>query len=336
MKNGVLTHLLDLANELHSLGIKVSIAIKKDQRRNNRRLNNYASLTRNLNTEIPIHFFYGNDLYTFAKKSKVDLIHAHARLTYSSALSVSERLNVPLVITIHGVYPWQKTHPSALAHSKKIIAIGSAQADSVGLEYKQKIAIIPNGIDLEKFKPLAITNNLDEPLKILWYGRTDEKTSRGLRILNQTIKILRDQGVKIEANKVGVNNSHSITEFISRPWIDNPLPLLQKHQVAFGHSRSLREAMACGNVGFLLGYGYGGKIDQEWFRQDKKQHVDAIPEYKLPLPTPERIAEDLKLLADNRDYLLFSRIEARDTALKYFDVKNMVSETLEVYKECVE
>lgn len=100
--------------------------------------------------------------------------------------------------------------------------------------------------------------------------------------------------------------------------------------MAFGHGRSLREAMACGNVGFSWRPAMPG-----WCRRRVRQrglHHGCLPALRVPEPDPRVIARDLARLDDDRELLVSLRRRARAIAEKFFDVRVMVSRTLELYR----
>jgi glycosyltransferase involved in cell wall biosynthesis len=280
-----------------------------------------------------IYYQTPQELLEFCQRQQIQLIHSHSRLAFPSSLLVAKRGNIPLVVTLHGVFPWKHHYSSTLAYAKKIIAIGPAQTKGAE-QYKDKISIIPNGIDTKRFCPNISRSRLtSDSLKIIWFGRTSGVTSKGVLILDEAIKILRKRGIKVSAWLIGIPTGVTVKQFTELGWRDNPVSILQKGHIAFGHGRSLREAMACGNVGFLLGHGYGGQVNGTWFRDDHMFPVSAIPEYRLPEPEAEQIANDIVRYAKNNALLYRDRLRARDIAVKYFDVRKMITDILDVYQE---
>jgi glycosyltransferase involved in cell wall biosynthesis len=103
-------------------------------------------------------------------KENPDIIHAHGYqvFTTDAALTVSKIKKIPLVLTLHG-FPRgfdKLTHRAhfnligkeTLKRAKKIISVSRMVAHEfrvIGVP-KEKIAIIPNGVDLEEYKQLPI------------------------------------------------------------------------------------------------------------------------------------------------------------------------------------
>lgn len=189
--------------------------------------------------------------------------------------------------------------------------------------------VIPNGIDTNYFKPLEQESTTDLT-NLCWFGRTHGIIAQGVGALNKAIALARDSDVQFKAYLIGSADKQSTDQFDVIGWVDQPLPYLQNSQIAFGHSRALREAMACGNVGYLLGAGYGGIVTEETIIKNK--HLDAFPEYKLPKANPEVIAQDIAWLINNPNLQPELKKQAREIAVKHFNLGQMVHSTITIYR----
>ena len=128
-------------------------------------------------------------------KENPDIIHAHGYqvFTTDAALTVSKIKKIPLVLTLHG-FPRgfdKLTHRAhfnligkeTLKWAKKIISVSRMVAHEfrvIGVP-KEKIVIIPNGVDLEEYKQLPIGDLFRKRLDIkenekvvLTIGRLEE------------------------------------------------------------------------------------------------------------------------------------------------------------------
>jgi len=336
MRSGVITHVIDLANGLIKQDIKVTIALRYriDHANDKDKL-----ILRSFDEKSIPYFFYRNyeELVIFSSKNNINLIHAHSRLAYPTSYFASRKLRIPLFITLHGVFQWLKYYPSTFARANKIIAIGPVQAKSAGSKYSYKTVIIDNGIDVDRYIPIdtqtALLNENDNslPLKIIQFGRYDKETSKGISALNEAVKLLRDHGKNIELKMIGSNHCDEIDQFNIIGWVEDPVEYLQWGNIAFGHGRALREAMAAGNVGYLLGSGYGGHVGLDWFSEENYRPISALSEYNLPNPDQFTIYEELNKLYNDRILLETLRKEARTIAENYFDINEMVRKTINVY-----
>lgn len=340
VRSGVLTHVWDLAKYFKENGIDVRIAlytptdVLKKMNINKREI---PSFIHPLKKIVPVSFYVtDNELLSIARKQKVELIHAHSRLTFPSSYRVGKKLSIPLVLTLHGVFPWLKYYAQALSYAEQIIAIGPAQAKSLDLNTTKKVSIIPNGINTKMYHPISNKQmEKSEALKIIWFGRTNGKASEGVKVLDKSVERLKRDGYNIEAKMIGRAEGVKPKSFDVHGWVNNPLKYLQWGHIAFGHGRSLREAMACGNVGFLLGDGYGGLVIRNWFQSGQSRPLSAIPAYKLPKANEDVLARDILLLHENRSYLQSLRLESRRIAERFFDIEHMGKQTMIRYKNAL-
>jgi|GEM_PF-513222 len=348
VRSGQMTHIWDLVTQLKARGYEINVAIYVNDKSHNKHNITYSdihTLTAPFG-DTPI-LLYGQkeELIHYSNLKNIQLIHAHSSLTFPHAYAVSRQLSIPLVLTLHGVMPWMKWYPRTIEQASQIIAVGPAQAQEIMHKFSKKTHIISNGIDTAKYHPdpelgnrWHEEDNFKKPhsLNVIWFGRTHGSSSRGVEALDAAIKLLRNQGFHIEARLVGVSSGSSVSEFETFGWIEDPIEHLRWGHVAYGHGRALREAMACGNVGILLGHGYGGIVQQSWYANKAHTVLSAIPQYDLPYPDPETIAYDLASLYNDDKLIWELRKKARKIAEHYFDLYAMVNRTVEVYHEAIE
>ncbi len=85
----------------------------------------------------------------------IDVVHAHMARDYSLAAYATRRNpTTKLVVTRHVLFPLNRFHRRTLAHASRVIAVSEATATclrSQSLMPNEKIAVIRNGIDVERF-----------------------------------------------------------------------------------------------------------------------------------------------------------------------------------------
>jgi len=333
-KCGVFTHVRELASALSEKGLKPYIGFvctpmamkmfgisKQDKTA--------------MEQSLKVPYFYYNSYTSLLKKAKqngVDIVHAHSPVVLKHAAYIKARMNVPFIATLHGVINWSKRYSAELGMADMIIAVGPEVADSCGNCFNDKTTIIFNGVDTDYFIP-AYNRTSNHPLRIIWTGRTSGNAARGAECLASSLSILKEMGIPFEAKFMGYAFGANIPNIKQCGWVHNPLPLLQWSDLAFGRGRSLREAMACGNAGFLLAEGYGGLVLPKWFENDRQPQLSGSLKHGCMKLNPQRIARDIMFFHEHRDILESIRHESRLIAEKYFSIKKMADETIKVYKE---
>lgn len=323
--SGLMTHVLDLINFLKNREIYVGAAFK---RVNFLRQDQEAKILEKLAGIPCCQYDDLEELKRFTAEHKFTLIHAHSHATFRSAAETAEHFKLPLIVTLHSVYAWNLAFGGPLRQANRIIAVGRAQAEAAS-RYQDKITIIENGIDLTRFVPdfnLLDQAPADGKINVLWYGRVDGPLARGIRKLDRSAAQLLP-AVQIRA--LG-SAGYPISNIPQLGWTDDPVPYLQKSHITLATSRALREAMACGSVGILIGKGYGGVITEEYFNQDYSV-LDAFPQYRLPRVSIDQINNDLMQLI--KGDLSELRRQARAIAEQYFDLNLMGEKILAIYQE---
>ena len=99
----------------------------------------------------------------------VNLIHAHSIAALKVAVQVSEETLIPAVATVHGkFYPTRRLR-GLLDRCPKVIAVSTPVVNWLAktVDYPlQQIALIPNGIDTEHFRPGAKMNSFRAELRV--------------------------------------------------------------------------------------------------------------------------------------------------------------------------
>lgn len=171
------------------------------------------------NTVYPISPTALNAILKIVNNNDIDLIHAHFEIFSTSlASSVAKRIaRKPMVLTLHGqgVLPrssygtalldsmWLLNHNTverfAVRSADKIIALTNAvcaKARKLGAKM-DRISIIPNGVDTERFKPLNTRKeyytelNIDDVNKVVFFVGRLHPAHGILLLLHAIPKVLK-------------------------------------------------------------------------------------------------------------------------------------------------
>lgn len=337
-KCGVFTHVRELALYMNKLGIEPVIGLIHNAKTARMFKLTEADLDAMIHSLSKLDYFlYDSDenLLEQISSQQIDLVHAHSPLVFAASLKTSQKLHIPFVITLHSVLNWGKLYPTAMKEAQCIIAIGPEVAKSAGKMYQDKVQIIFNGIDIDYYKP-DNTNILYGPLRIIWMGRTNGAAARGVIYLAHAIYILKEKGIPIEAKIIGHAGSTSTKAMEDSGWVYNPLPYLQWSHIVFARGRALREAMACGNAGLLIGQGYGGLVEPAWFLNNKTPQLSGSLKHGYARLSVAKIYKDILFFHKHRFALEEIRKIARKIAEENFDVRKMAEQTFCVYQTAIQ
>ncbi len=114
-------------------------------------------------------------LAQLVRSEGVDLVHARSRAPAWSALIAARRTRKPFVTTYHGAYgekdPFKRFYNSVMARGDVTIANSQWTADLVRARYGtpiERIAIIPRGVDIERYDAARITEDRRARLREAW------------------------------------------------------------------------------------------------------------------------------------------------------------------------
>lgn len=293
-------------------------------------------------------------LASLVKKFQIDVVHAHLARDYSLA-SYAARRNpkTKLIVTRHVLFPLNRFHRRTLSQAARVIAVSSAvgrQLESQGLVPVESIAVIPNGIDIERFDRAratldraALLSSLRLPANSLLVGSIGE-----LRTLKRHDDFIRAAAILVQrfpnANFVvaGVDSSQSkevrteLEKLIAQlklngrvhllGWLENAPELVcaldifvsasetESFGLAIGEAMAARTAVvstATDGASELIEDGFNGLL--------------------VPIGDVERMKEKMALLLSDEKRRHELGVCARETIEKHFSLDRMVDEIERVY-----
>lgn len=95
-----------------------------------------------------------HELERFVRRQRIDVVHAHMARDYSLASYAARRnRQTKFVATRHVLFQLNRLHRHTLARAARVIAVSSAVAKELKrVVNESQIALIPNGIDVERFE----------------------------------------------------------------------------------------------------------------------------------------------------------------------------------------
>ena len=96
-----------------------------------------------------------HELERFVRRKGIEVVHAHMARDYSLASYAARRnRQTKFIATRHVLFQLNRLHRHTLARATRVIAVSNAVAHelrSSGVVSEQQIAVIPNGIDVDRF-----------------------------------------------------------------------------------------------------------------------------------------------------------------------------------------
>jgi glycosyltransferase involved in cell wall biosynthesis len=131
---------------------------------------------------LPVH---GRDPLTLAANADrlrrviaargVSLVHVRSRAPAFSAIWAARRARVPVVATYHGIYqgrtPWKRWYNAVMTRGDLTIANSNFTRDHIISEHgltPERVVVVPEGIDTDRFDPAVITGERVAAVRRLW------------------------------------------------------------------------------------------------------------------------------------------------------------------------
>ena len=150
-------HFVDLTNGLTENGHETFVAANPDSPIFEELRKRASQNLFELSPSNALNFAKLIALRRFVHEHSIEIVHAHMARDYPlAALAVGRNRGARLIITRHVLFPMSKLHRITRRRVAKVIAVSQAVASVVraqGIFRDDQIDVVPNGIDLAKFRP---------------------------------------------------------------------------------------------------------------------------------------------------------------------------------------
>lgn len=315
--SGQTTHVLELARQLQVLGIDVHIAFGTIHSK--LFWSHYTSYLRQHN----IPFSERADLASLTKgwsKHKPDLIHSQSSTLFQRAQLLSSRLEIPYVLTCHGLGFNQARYRNLLMAASAIVAIGPNVAQEIS-NLNSRVVVILNGIDTEHFTPPGKELGLRK--SIVYVGRLESKRIDVLRHLATAHETVTKKPLRIISNW-----NPGLPGTIFKSWQPDLAPVLQNAGIVAACGRTAREALSAGNAVLLMQQAYDGIISPQLVTREDFDFSGNLGRFPLA-----KIQSDLQGLLRSSYRLKKLQNWSRNYALAHLSSEQMAKKTLDLYRE---
>jgi glycosyltransferase involved in cell wall biosynthesis len=293
-------------------------------------------------------------LASLVRKQQIDVIHAHMARDYSLAAYAARRNpKTKLIVTRHVLFPLNRFHRRTLSHAAAVIAVSAAvgrQLESQGLVPTERIAVIPNGIDVSRFDRAksrlnrrGLLASLRLPVESLLVGSIGE-----LRKLKRHDDFIRAAANLVpqfpQANFVVAGVDPSLTKEMRSElerlitelnlngrvqllgWLDNAEELVCALDIFVSASETESFGLAIGEAMTA-----GAAVVSTATEGASELIEDGINGVLVPIGDVTRMTEEIALLLSDEDRRHQLGVRARERINKRFCLQRMVDEIEELY-----
>jgi glycosyltransferase involved in cell wall biosynthesis len=195
-------------------------------------------------------------LVALVRSEGIAILHARSRAPAWSAWLAARRTGAHFVTTYHGAYnegfPGKRLYNSVMARGERVIAISRFVAELIGERHgipRDRIRLIPRGVDPRRFDPAAVPAEQVEALRDAWGGAPD----RPIVLLPGRLTRWKGQAVLLDAlarlpDAVGVLAGGGSDDF-ARDLRDRAAALgLGSRLVLAGHVEAMDAALLAADV----------------------------------------------------------------------------------------
>lgn len=256
------------------------------------------------------------------QKVKFDVIHAHSPLTYPLAYKLSDEYKIPYVLSCHGLGIEGERYQKSLDAADHMICISQRVADSLA-HYRDKISVIPNGIDTAEYAPGKKTL----PVKILYAGRVDQYKRKGFMAFEKSLQLCHASSLPFEYYCAS-NVSSSYRGGKSLGWVPSIAPYANNTDIIVGTGRALLEGMAAGNAACILGRMWGGIVTPQSSTGSKYADLSGMSGKETCY---RNIFFDLAKLIKNRRLLQQVQQFSRQYVVSHYNIRELTQKIVHIY-----
>ncbi|MBI3306759.1 MAG: glycosyltransferase family 4 protein [Candidatus Omnitrophica bacterium] len=176
---GITTYIVRLAEPLRRLGINLSVLSSGGGCTAAFQEKGVPVYELPIRTKSELHpklYFAIPKIIRLIREQKIDLIHAHTRITQVQAFWISCFTGIPVVTTCHGFYKRRLGRRVLPAWGDCVIAISDGVADHLREDFgipQEKIRIIYNAVDIEYLEEASARFRPEEIKSSYGFGRYD-------------------------------------------------------------------------------------------------------------------------------------------------------------------
>ncbi len=348
---GVETHVYELSKALVMLGADVTVASNGGTL--SKKLSSFGirHISLPLDSRAPSSLFRSYmGVRKILQKERFDIVHAHSRIAAYIGNAVAKRYGVSFVTTVHAKFSISPIKRRMSRWGEYTSAVSEDLAAYLSQNYRisrDRIRVIPNGIDSERFSP-AENRIMSGNIRIIFVSRLDSDCSESAYSLCRISEKLAEICPRIKITIVGGGEEYekifSLTEKINTRagytlveaigGVSDVEKYLAQSDIFVGVSRAALEAASSGARVILSGdEGFLGALCED--NVEIAEHSNFCCR-GYPKATDDKLFESIsKLIGEDREKSLNTALFLRNYVVKYHGIANTASQTLAFYREAL-
>jgi len=299
-------------------------------------------------------------IFVAVKRVKPDIIHAQSGIALTVCLPIAKLTHTPCVVTYHGFSPHSYSDRTTSALLQKIIAVSGYYKNKllkVGHLKAEQIAVIPNGIDFEKY---ALQSDEGEggdvgfkpdSYKVIYISRLSKEKAglydkwkqitQVLEAITLVYKLLPSVQLLVVGGGDAFLDTQRKAEEINRKVGADLIMLagtrydipriIRSGDVVLGLGRVVLEALACEQVTICMQKGeFGGAITPDKVDALEKNNFSSLGGREAQL-----MAQDIIEVLKNREFYLDLTVKAKERVFAIANIHHVARRTVEVYLEAI-
>ncbi|MBE6546683.1 MAG: glycosyltransferase [Ruminococcaceae bacterium] len=350
-RGGAETHVYALARGLAEAGHTVEVASGGGAMSEALKQGGIVHHTVGWHTHHPIRLWRAyRALRRILAAGDYSLIHVHGRIPAFLASMAGRRCDLPMVTTVHARFCAKGLRRRFSCWGQKTIAVSEDLKQYLCEVYgrpSERIAVIPNGIDLCRFSPARReVRQRSDKHTLVFLSRLDKDCSLGATLLCRLAPDLHDRFPSLRIVLVGggelldtlrqkaknVNRRCGAEVVRLTGHKEKPEELLQQATGVLAVSRAALEAMACGSPVILGGdEGFLGLLDKQMLLEKAEQSNFCCRggERMSEVLLQEHIVRLLSLPAEEREQI---GDRCRQWIAEHHSLERMIEQTVSFYR----
>ncbi len=353
---GISTYVVNLARKLKEHGAEVLVATSGGVLESRIEADGIEWIHVPIKTKNEVHpkvFFSVLKLVEIVQREKIDIIHAHTRVTQVTAAILRRLTGVPYVTTCHGIYTRRLFRKLFPCWGARVTAISEPVRESLVNDFKvakNQALLMPNGIDCLEFD--RAISKMDREALRLFYGLNGNgvvvgsiarmEKVKGLQYLIESVPYVVEKHPETKffmvgdgkyreelaalVDKIGVRANVVLHEAVEN--VIMPLGLMDifVHPPVYeeGFGLCILEGMSASKP--VIATNVGG------IYMMVKENENG---YLVPPHDPKALAERINDLIESPEKRKGMGIKGRDFAQANFSIDTLTSRMIEMYDEVI-